>query len=195
MQHDAPVYVIDDESDVCHAIQHALQTEGIASRTFTSAKAFVAELGSLAPGSIVSDVCMPDMDGLELLALLRRLSRHDPVILISGNADIPLAVRAMRGGASDFVEKPFDTATLIAAIKQGRAPDPRDNRPSVIASLSPRELEVLKLVVGGLTSKQIASVLEISPRTVEIHRARAMQKLEISSLPQLVRLVIEYGLL
>lgn len=194
MPPEAGIYVIDDEPDVCRAIQLALVVEGLSARTFPSARAFLAELHDLPPGVIVCDVCMSDMDGIELVQHLAGRCRRDPVIVISGHADVPLAVRALRSGAVDFIEKPFDISEMISSITAAKvAKEAALSSSARLATLSTRERQVLEHLVEGDTNKHIGLCLGISPRTVEIHRANLMNKLGARSLSSLVRIGLDAG--
>jgi two-component system response regulator FixJ len=146
----------------------------------------------------VTDVRMPDMDGLELQRRLTRLGVSLPVIVMTGHGDVPIAVEALKAGAADFLEKPFDDAQLIAAARRALAASQRMRQEGAaaadiaarMASLTPREREVLERLVAGLPNKTIAYDLGSSPRTVEVHRARVMEKMGARSLPELVRMAI-----
>lgn len=192
MQHEVTVYIIDDEPDMCRSIELLLAIEGIASRSFASAEAFIEHMPRLPHGIVLSDIAMDGMTGLELLQRMPSLDRADPVILITGHGDVPLAVAALKSGAHDFIEKPFEADRLIDAVK-----DVRDvmlnssTRERCMASLSRRERQVLKHIVAGMTAKQTAIVLEISPRTVETYRQHLMEKTGTASLSQLMRFGIE----
>jgi two-component system response regulator FixJ len=166
-------------------------------RTYPSAVAFL-EAADLAPGCIVTDVRMPEMSGIELVRRLKAAGRRDPVIVITGHADVPLAIEAMKAGVADFIEKPFDDEVLLGAIRtalrDGDAPDQVDAEAAEaakrLATLSVREREVLDGLVAGRANKVIAFDLEISPRTVEVYRANVMMKTGAGSLSELVRMAL-----
>ncbi|MDB5438196.1 MAG: fixJ, partial [Caulobacteraceae bacterium] len=149
-------------------------------------------------GCIISDVRMPDMDGIALLAELRVLACPMPVIVITGHADVPLAVKAMKAGAQDFIEKPFESEALLNAVRRGlevnHESDARETRRAGVArrlaSLSERETQVVERLVEGASNKEIALALGISPRTVEIYRANVMSKMQAASLSELVRMML-----
>lgn len=192
MQRERIVYIIDDEPEMCRSIELLLAIEGFETRSFSSAEAFVEQLHQLPAGIILSDIAMKEMSGLELLQTLPSLDRTDPVILITGHGDIPLAVTAIKSGAADFIEKPFEAVRLLVSVKAVH--DIVMNlsiREQCMASLSRRERQVLKHIVRGLTAKQTAIELEISPRTVETYRQHLMEKTGTTSLSQLVRFGIE----
>lgn len=192
MQSEIMVYVIDDEPDVCRSIELLLVIEGIPSRSFASAEAFIKQAPHLPHGIVLSDIALSAMTGLELLQKLPSLDRVDPVILITGHGDVPLAVAALKSGAVDFIEKPFEADRLLNAVKDVRnAMLNSSSSERCIASLSRRERQVLKHIVAGMTAKQTAIALDISPRTVETYRQHLMEKTGASSLSQLIRLGIE----
>ena len=195
------VFVVDDDDAVRESLEFSLQLAGHRVESFSSAAAFLASGGPERKGCLVTDVRMPDMDGIELQEELKKRGSSLPVIVITGHGDIPLAVRAMKAGAGDFLEKPFARDALLAAVR--RALDAttiaaKENSEATtilkrIALLTPREREVFDRVVAGKQSKAIAHDLGSSPRTVEIQRARMMKKLEAASLQDLVRMAISAG--
>ncbi|URW75575.1 response regulator [Sphingomonas donggukensis] len=186
-------YIIDDDAEVCRSLAMLLAAEGFDARTFASAESFIDSLPALVPGIILTDVRMPGMTGIELLAALPAHDRTDPVVVMTGHADVPLAVQALKGGAADFIEKPFVADAIVSAIRHCAAADQSEAR-RMLASLTKRELEVFVYLVDGATNKRIALELGISPRTVEIYRAKVMEKMQASSLSRLVRLGVEAGL-
>jgi two-component system response regulator FixJ len=204
MAHDAVVHLIDDDDGVRQAVAFLLTTSGFAVRVYESAVAFLDALPTLQPGCIVTDVRMPDMDGLELQRQLTQRGILLPVIVITGHGDVPLAVEAMKAGAIDFIEKPFNDEKLLSAIRVAIDRHARDaHRDDEIAAirakigaLSPREREVLDGLVAGLPNKTIAYDLKISARTVEVHRANLMARMGAHSLADLVRMafVVRSGL-
>jgi two-component system response regulator FixJ len=201
MAEDAAVDLIDDDEAVRQSLAFLLDSSGIAARTHESATAFLAALPTLTPACIVTDVRMPGMTGLELLRELRARGVDAPVIVITGHGDVPLAVEAMKGGAADFLEKPFDDDALLATIRAAIGRQARDaqrhaERDAILerlASLSGRERDVLAGLVAGHANKMIAYDLGISPRTVEIYRANLMTKMDAASLSHLVRMAMLAG--
>jgi two-component system response regulator FixJ len=197
MATDAVVHLIDDDAAVRHAVAFLLTTSGYAVRVYESAITFLDTLASLQPGCIVTDVRMPGMDGLALQRELKTRGVFLPVIVITGHGDVPLAVEAMKEGAVDFIEKPFNDESLLSSIqlainrhaKDSRRDDEVATVQAKLASLSTREREVLDGLVAGLPNKTIAYDLKISARTVEVHRANLMTRMGAHSVAQLVRMV------
>ena len=192
------VHVIDDDTDVRQSLAFLLSTTGMAVRTHESATAFIKLLPEIQEGCIVTDVRMPGMDGIELQRQLRAAGSALPVIVMTGHGDIALAVEAMKAGAVDFLEKPFDDETMIAAIKAALARRAGDReRGARLAEirqrmklLSERERQVMEGLLAGKPNKIIAYELGISPRTVEIYRANVMTKMQADSLSSLVRMAL-----
>jgi two-component system response regulator FixJ len=197
MATDAVVHLIDDDDGVRQAVGFLLTTAGFAVRVYESATAFLNALPSLQPGCVVTDVRMPGMDGLALQRELKTRGIGLPVIVMTGHADVPLAVEAMKAGAVDFVEKPFNDEALLSAVRvaidRHGYTTSRDAQIAAIktklASLSPREREVLDGLIAGLPNKTIAYDLKISARTVEVHRANLMVRMGARSVAELVRMV------
>jgi len=191
------VHVVDDDDAVRDSLTLLLESAGLAARTYSSATALLASPPN-PPGCVLTDVRMPDMDGLTLQRRLAEAGVRLPVIVMTGHADVPLAVEALKAGAADFLEKPFDDTQLVAAVSRAIAASQRihDQDAAIaaiaarIATLTPRETEVLQLLVEGLPNKTIAYDLGSSPRTVEVHRARIMEKMAARSLAELVRMTI-----
>ena len=191
------VYVIDDDEAVRDSTAFLLETADLKVRTYESAEAFLAE-PDRAPGCIITDVRMPGIGGLELARRIRDSGSSEPVIVITGHADVPLAIEAMRAGVVDFVEKPFDDEVLLGSIRRvlGQAEGAlsadgqRREMASRFDSLSPRERDVLVGLVQGQANKAIAYDLSISPRTVEVYRANLMAKMKAQSLSELVRIYL-----
>ena len=195
------VFVIDDQEAVRHALTEMLKVFGYTVEAFPSADAFLEQLTEPRSGCIVADVRMPGMDGIELVRELARRNLQLPVVLISGHADVPMAVAAIKAGAEDFIEKPVDDAQLLAAINRclARAFNDLAREQSIVElrrqldRLTPREVEVMDLVVQGFTSGAIAARLGISIRTVESYRVQIMDKMQAPSVAVLVRQAIRLG--
>ena len=197
------VHIIDDDDAARESLAFLLGTAGVAVRTYESAVAFMEALPPVRAGCVVTDVRMPGMTGMELLQRLRERGIGLPVIVITGHGDVPLAVEAMKLGAADFIEKPFDDEVLLASVKTAldkRLEDrERDAKRIEIkekfTALSPRERQVLDGLIAGNPNKTIAFDLGISPRTVEVYRANLMTKMDASSLSELVRLALLAGVI
>ena len=197
------VYVIDDDEAMRDSLQFLLGSADFEVTLFESAQIFLDKLGSLDFGCIVSDVRMPGVDGIEMLRRLKGLSCRFPVIIMTGHGDVPLAVEAMKLGAVDFLEKPFDDDLLISMVTSGlKRAEPEAKEEAVtreiaerIATLSPRERQVMDGLVAGLSNKAIAREYDISPRTIEVYRANVMTKMQAGSLSELVRLAMRAGAL
>ena len=195
MAEERPVYIIDDEPEMCRSLALLLATGGVPAQTFGCADLFLDMIDHLPPGVVICDVRMPGTSGIELLRALAARGRVDPVVVIAGHADVALAVEAMRAGALDFLEKPFDTATIMGAVAAGRRQVDEAARPaSRLDTLSRRERQVFDLIVAGQTSKEAARHLSISPRTVETYRTKLLQKTGAAGTAQLIRLGIEAGM-
>jgi two-component system, LuxR family, response regulator FixJ len=195
----AHVVVIDDDEAVLDSLRVLLKAEGFEVETFDRAGAFLERAERRSPGCLVTDVRMPDMDGLQLLQALSTRGPLPAVIVITGHGEVPLAVQAMKLGAHDFIEKPFDPHALLTSIRNALATcaRPAATSPDILRRLellTPREREVLEQLVIGRSNKMIARELTISPRTVEIHRARVMEKIGAESLSQLVRIALMAGI-
>lgn len=192
------VFVIDDDTALCESLQWLLEAEGFRVQAYHSADAFYEAFSPGHPGCVVLDVRMPGMSGLELHNKLRRDNAGIPVIMITGHGDIPMAVRAMRNGALDFLEKPVPVETLVQRIRQAIAYDAsrrseHDHRAEIlrrIESLTAREREVMEHVVIGQPNKQTATELGITEKTVEVHRKRVMHKMGAATAIELVRMVL-----
>jgi two-component system, LuxR family, response regulator FixJ len=192
------VHVVDDDEGQRESLAFLLRSAGIEVRSFESAKAFLDVLPGAAPGCVITDVRMPDMSGIELLRRLKELKIGVPVIVITGHGDIALAVEAMKIGATDFFEKPFNDDLLVASVRaallqQQDLTKRHTERAEIehrISTLSAREKDVLVGLIQGRANKQIAFDLGISPRTVEIYRANLMNKMQADSLSDLVRMAL-----
>ena len=192
------VFVIDDDDAVRDSLSFLLETHGLKPRAYGSAQAFLDELPLQPEGCVVTDIRMPGMDGLALMKALGARGARLPVIVITGHGDVPMAVRAMKSGAADFIEKPFDSDLLLIAVRQcletiGRRENAVARQAATQArleTLSKRERQVLDELVEGKSNKAMAAELQISPRTVEIYRANVMQKMAAESLSGLVRMVM-----
>jgi two-component system response regulator FixJ len=195
------IFVIDDQESVRHALGEMLSVFGFDVETYDSADSFLQAIDDLRPGCVVADVRMPGTDGIALVRDLARRKVALPVVLISGHADVPMAVAGIKAGAEDFIEKPVDDAQLIAAINRALArtfaqQDAQKSQESLacrFARLTPRQIEIFDLVVDGFTSHAIAAKLNISVRTVESYRAELMEKMQAASVAMLVRQAIRLG--
>ena len=197
------VHVIDDDEASRQSLAFLLESAQIGVRTYASAAMFLDLVSSTRASCVVTDVRMPGMSGIELLRRLKELGIEVPVIVITGHGDVPLAVEAMKIGAADFLEKPFDDEVLLASVRSAlRQRDGENKRrrerveiDARLAALSNRERDVLTGLVAGRANKQIAYDLGISPRTVEIYRANLMNKMHAGSLSELVRMALVAGML
>ena len=200
----ALVHVVDDDQAVRDSLTMLLEAADLPARAYPDAESFLARLGTApaavpAPGCVVADVRMPGLSGLDLLRLLQERGVDLPLIVITGHADVAMAVQALKAGAADFIEKPFDDETFLNSVRdaldQGERSFRRRQRREQIEArartLTPRENEVMERVVRGLPNKAVAAELAISVRTVEIHRARVMEKMRADSLSALVRMALE----
>ena len=193
------IFLVDDDPTFRASLHWLLEAEGMTVEAFPSAEAFLARFDDTVTGCLLLDVRMTGMSGLDLHEQLRDRRANLPVIIITAHGDIPLAVRAMKAGAVDFIEKPFERKALLDSIRQALArvdqvQESAARRAAAQARLAPlthREREVLALVVDGSLNKQAAATLGISPRTIETHRANIMRKTNVASLPDLVRLALD----
>lgn len=191
---DSVIHVVEDDRPMRDSIVELLEDAGYAVRAYSRAEELLARGTSLESGCIVSDVRMPGMDGLTLLRRLRACGSAIPLMLITGHGDVSMAVAAMKAGAADFLEKPFEADTLLAAVEAAGRQRSREVKAEDaeiagrnLKKLTAREREVLECLVSGDSNKAIAARLRISPRTVEFHRANIMEKLAARGLPDLVR--------
>lgn len=196
------VHIVDDEDSIRRSVGFMLKTSGYQVETWTSGQAFLKEVRNAEQGCILLDVRMPEIDGLEVQRTLADRGVTMPIVIMTGHGDVSIAIQAMKAGAVDFLEKPFEKAALIAAVEESfqrianavdatsRAVDA--NR--ILGILTPRERDVLEGLAKGLPNKTIAYDLDISPRTVEVHRANLMAKLEVRSLSDALRIAFAAGL-
>ena len=199
---DRVVYLVDDDEAIRRSAGFMLKTSGYQVKAFTSGVELLKEAKELSPGCILLDVRMPEMDGLQVQKALKERGVGFPVIVMTGHGDVGVAVQAMKAGAVDFIEKPFEKAVLLSAIEEGIARIEQAGRSRARAeeaqvrlqALTPRERDVLEGLVRGHPNKTIAYDLDISPRTVEIHRANLMSKLEVASLSEALRIAFAAGL-
>jgi two-component system response regulator FixJ len=196
------VFLVDDDAAMRDSVSFLLLTAGYAVETFDTPGALLSAAARLSEGCIISDVRMPEMSGLQLLRRLKEIGVRLPVIMITGHADVSIAVEAMKAGAADFIEKPFSDDVILAAIEVAMA-RPADQQGDVrqkteivtrVASLTDREQQVLRRVVAGESNKVVAQNLGISHRTVDIYRANVMTKMRAGSLSELVRMAILAGI-
>ena len=197
------VYVIDDDEAMRDSLNFLLDSSGFDVTLFDNAEAFLEALSGLTFGCVVSDIRMPGLDGIELLKRMKAQSSPFPIVIMTGHGDVPLAVEAMKLGAIDFLEKPFEDDRLIIMIESAiRQAEPSAKSDAIthdiaarVASLSPRERQVMEGLVAGLSNKLIAREYDISPRTIEVYRANVMTKMQANSLSELVRLAMRAGML
>jgi len=198
---DRTVYLVDDDEAIRHSASFMLRHAGFAVKTYPDGLAFLDEVSEAHDGCILLDVLMPGMDGLTVQNALNQRGINMPVIIVTGHGDVPVAVEAMKGGAIEFLEKPYEKQALVNAIKNAfilldnQLVDDRRSKEARarLAELTPRERQVLEHLVDGLTNKGVAQALSISPRTVEIHRAHMMEKLQADSLSSALRLAFLAG--
>jgi len=203
MAQKAKVYVIDDDAAMRDSLEFLLDSSGFDVTLFASAQDFLDALSGLAFGCVVSDVRMPGVDGIELLKHMKAADSRFPILIMTGHGDVPLAVEAMKLGAIDFLEKPFEDERLTTMIESAiRQAEPAAKSEAVtqeiltrVESLSPRERQVMDGLMAGLSNKMIAREYDISPRTIEVYRANVMTKMGASSLSELVRLAMRAGVL
>ena len=196
------VHLVDDDEAIRRAVSFSLRTSGYLVKTYVSGVEFLKAAKSAPPGCVLLDVRMPEMDGIEVQQALKAQGVLFPVVVMTGHGDVDLAVRAMKGGAVDFIEKPFEKAILLGAVsaafdrleEAGKRHARADEARARLQALTPRELDVLQGLVRGHPNKTIAYDLGISPRTVEIHRANLMSKLEVASLSEALRVAFAAGL-
>ena len=195
------IHIVDDDDAVCESLRALLSAAGFATAAYPSGRAFLAAFEPAWRGCELLDVRLPDVGGLEIQAELARRGATLPIIIVTGHADVPMAVKALKAGAADFIQKPVDEDVLIASIERALAGASKPVAAGVdvgaaerLTELTRRERDVLELLVIGRTNKEIARALDLSPRTVENHRARVMGKMQAESLSHLVRMAIALGL-
>ena len=201
---DAPgwVFVVDDDPSVRKALYRLLRMSGLRAEMFASAAEFLQYRRPDAPSCLVLDVQMPELDGLQLQQELNEGHISLPIIFISGHGDVPQTVQAMKAGAVDFLEKPYDPDVLLRIVRQAIAQDDADRKKRSdvslvqqrVATLSPREREVLPYVVSGMRNKEIGSLLVVTEKTIKVHRGQVMRKLQAGSLAELVRMAEKVGI-
>ena len=192
------VFIVDDDREVREAIELLMDSVGLGSRSFESAQAYLDQFDPDLPGCLVLDVRMRGMSGLDLQERLAEAALHPPVIVVTGHGDVPMAVRAVKAGAVDFIEKPFHDQTLLDAVHRAFAQDAKNRGLASrladiqerLTRLTPRERDILDQVVAGKRNKVIAADLQISQSTVEAHRAKVMEKMEARSLSELMRMML-----
>lgn len=196
------VFVVDDDETIRDVLSVVFEADGFAVETFPDAPSFLSRASVEAPACILLDVLMPGISGLDVLKGLNQRGDPPPVIMISGSADIPMAVDAIRHGALDFIEKPFDPEAIVRRVRDAlaatatRAEARQDGAATRFPgsdTLTPREREVLTLIAGGQSNKEAGRALGISPRTIEVHRARIMEKIGAKNAADLVRIVMSAG--
>jgi len=198
MQHEPTAFVVDDDAAVRDSLRLLLRSIGLSAETYSSATEFLQAYDAARPGCLVLDVRMPGMSGLELQEKLEEQHSTLPIIFLTAHGDVPMAVKAVKAGAVDFIQKPFRDQELIDKIQHAMKEDARTRRKfagyqeilACIESLTPREHQVMEMVVAGKANKVIAIDLGLSQRTVEIHRARVMKKMGADSVSQLVQMVM-----
>jgi FixJ family two-component response regulator len=199
---DGTVYIVDDDPAVGRSLSRLIRSVGLNALAFASAQAFLDHPRQDEPACMILDVRMPGVGGLDLQARLASVQQVVPIIFITGHGNVPTSVKAMKGGAMDFLQKPFNDDKLLAAVQRGLARS-RDARAEAAAraeieqrlrTLTPRERQVLALVVNGLLNKQIAAELGAAEKTIKVHRGRVMQKMRASSVAEIVRMTERLGL-
>ncbi|HHH12711.1 MAG TPA: response regulator transcription factor [Thiolapillus brandeum] len=198
MTAESTIFIVDDDLEVRQAVALLMESVGLPVETYGSADEFLEAFDPERPGCLILDVRMPGMSGLELQARLAAETIHPPVIIITGHGDVPMAVRAVQAGAGDFLEKPFNDQALLDSVHRALELDARQRGHARelaeirrrLDSLTPRERQVMNLVVSGLRNKMIAAELNVSQSTVEAHRARVMEKMGARTLSDLMRMVL-----
>ncbi len=201
MKSQSIVHVVDDDETVRMSLKWLLESMKLSVQTHASARDFLAAYNPVQPGCLIADIRMPDISGLQLQEILAKRKMCIPVVMITGHGDISMAVQAMKAGAFDFIEKPFKDQELLERVQQCLALDSHRRREAAerekiiqrLDTLTPREAEVLAGVIGGKANKEIATELDISVKTVEVHRARLMEKMAVNSVAELTSLCIAAG--
>jgi FixJ family two-component response regulator len=201
MQQNVIVHIVDDDAAVRHSLEMLMRSVDLKTKSYASAQAFLDVFDATTPGCLVVDIRMPDMSGLDLLQELKQRRVEMPIIVITGHGDVPLTVRAMNEGAMTVLEKPYREQTLLdnifKAVNSGMEAANRNQSRAVylarIGTLSPREQEVMELLIAGKNSKEIATELNISFKTVDVHRAHIMEKMQVRSIIELVHLFHRFG--
>jgi FixJ family two-component response regulator len=199
---DATVFVVDDDESIREALKSLIGSVGLPVETFATAQEFLESRSADVPGCLVLDVRLPGLSGLDLQRELTNVNIHTPIIFLTGHGDIPMTVRAMKAGAVEFLTKPFRDQDLLDAIQQALERDrtareeriEKDELRARYDSLTPRESEVMRIVITGLLNKQIAAELGTSEVTIKLHRAQVMQKMRADSLADLVRMAEKLGI-
>jgi two-component system response regulator FixJ len=202
VSHGGTIFVVDDEKGVRQSLAHLLEASGYRVATFDSSQSFLDHYEHQAPACAIVDLQLPQIDGLELQRRLMALDASLPVIFITGFGNVPSSVQAMKAGAIDYIEKPYDATEIVAAVRfalevsEHRSAHPYANPTLAVrlAELTPRELDVYRLLIGQLANKEIARELGLSPRTVEIHRGNLMRKLGARSMLHLGQIATELGI-
>lgn len=197
MSDDARVFIIDDDDAVRYGLRMLLEAVGLTVQDHARARTFLEQCSTSSRGCVISDIQMPEIDGLQLQAMLKQRGIRLPLIMLTGHGDVPAAVKALKAGAIDFIEKPFDPDRLLAQVRialaldvQRHAASAREShRAHLFARLTPREQEVIGQIAHGGSNKLVAAQLGISERTVELHRARGMRKLELRNVAELAQFV------
>ncbi|MCP4995536.1 MAG: response regulator transcription factor [Gammaproteobacteria bacterium] len=198
MTDDVTVFVVDDDQEVRDALQLLMESVGLQVETCDSAQGYLDSFDPQRAGCLILDIRMPGMSGLELQARLVAEQLHPPIIIITGHGDVPMAVRAVQAGAEDFIEKPFNDQALLDSVHRALERDAKQRGVAIkqaeiqerLDRLTPREQEVMHLVVAGKRNKIIAADLNVSQSTIEAHRAKVMEKTEASSLSDLMRMLL-----
>ncbi len=193
---DGLAIVVDDDPSVSNSLRRLFRSVGMAVETYDSAESFLTREPPVRPSCLILDVRMPGVDGLDLQEALKRSNVDIPIVFITGHADVPTSVKALKAGAFDFLEKPFEDRELLDAVRRGIRRDSQTRRERArredietrFLTLTPREREVRALVASGLSNKQVAYELGAAEKTIKIHRGRVMQKMQADSLPELVRM-------
>ncbi len=200
-QNNPIIYIVDDDRMARESLKWLVESAHLQAQEFERGETFLQKIKADAPGCVVLDVRMPDINGMELFSQLKEKAIHIPVIIVTGHADVAMAVRAMKAGVFDFVEKPYNEALMLELIQSAISRDKNDREQQhkvekikhKIKKLTPREYEVMRFVLNAKQNKIIASELSISIKTVELHRANLMSKMEVTSSTQLVRLAMLAG--